>query len=387
MSVPVSSFDTLIPKQKSDRLLAQGNDYFLGRAKDAILLWGLSLLVLPVLLLLDPEAHFEIVFGVTFLLAHVINHPHFAHSYQLFYRSFRTKVFGNQLPTALRWRYIVVGIAAPVAICIFFGATVWAERPDLLGYTVNLMGFLVGWHYVKQGYGVMMADCALKRQFFKEHEKHWLLCNAYAVWLLAWLQINSTISQKNYFGIAYYTFDAPEPLYWCMGAIALTTGLAAAKVTYSAWVRHGRTMPWNGLMAYIVALYIWTLMARINPLWLLVIPALHSVQYLAVVWRYEINFEKTRDNKQNRDGGYGTAKPENFRARLLIFLATGIALGYAGFWAIPEFLDAQIEYSEMIFGGSLFLFVCWIFINVHHYLIDSVIWRRENPETRRHLFG
>ena len=32
-------------------------------------------------------------------------------------------------------------------------------------------------------------------------------------------------------------------------------------------------------------------------------------------------------------------------------------------------------------------FTGWTFINLHHYFIDSVTWRRENPETRRHLFG
>ncbi len=34
----------------------------------------------------------------------------------------------------------------------------------------------------------------------------------------------------------------------------------------------------------------------------------------------------------------------------------------------------------------MFLFVAWTLINIHHYLIDDVIWRRENPE-KRNLFG
>ena len=28
-----------------------------------------------------------------------------------------------------------------------------------------------------------------------------------------------------------------------------------------------------------------------------------------------------------------------------------------------------------------------LFINVHHYFLDSVMWRRENPDTRRFLFS
>jgi hypothetical protein len=29
----------------------------------------------------------------------------------------------------------------------------------------------------------------------------------------------------------------------------------------------------------------------------------------------------------------------------------------------------------------------WIFINVHHYFLDNVMWRRENPDTGKYLFG
>jgi len=28
-----------------------------------------------------------------------------------------------------------------------------------------------------------------------------------------------------------------------------------------------------------------------------------------------------------------------------------------------------------------------VFVNVHHYFTDNVIWRSQNPETRRYLFG
>jgi hypothetical protein len=35
----------------------------------------------------------------------------------------------------------------------------------------------------------------------------------------------------------------------------------------------------------------------------------------------------------------------------------------------------------------MFLFVFWICINVHHYFLDNVMWRRENPDTRKYLFG
>ena len=72
---------------------------------------------------------------------------------------------------------------------------------------------------------------------------------------------------------------------------------------------------------------------------------------------------------------------------LTIFLAIGVSLGYLGLWGIPKFLQVYAVYDRAIFGGSLFFFLFWIFINVHHYCLDNVMWRCENPETRKYLFG
>ena len=64
----------------------------------------------------------------------------------------------------------------------------------------------------------------------------------------------------------------------------------------------------------------------------------------------------------------------------------GGLLGALGFWWAPEFLDAHSGYDRAVFGTTAFLFMGWTFINIHHYFLDNVIWRRENAETRRHLF-
>jgi hypothetical protein len=62
-------------------------------------------------------------------------------------------------------------------------------------------------------------------------------------------------------------------------------------------------------------------------------------------------------------------------------------LGATGFWWAPRLFDALVPYDHAALGGAAFLFMFWIFINVHHYFIDNVIWRRDNPETGAYLFG
>jgi hypothetical protein len=72
---------------------------------------------------------------------------------------------------------------------------------------------------------------------------------------------------------------------------------------------------------------------------------------------------------------------------LVLFLVLGILLGWLGFWGLPAWLNGAVAYDRGIFGATASFFVFWIFINIHHYFLDNVMWRRENPETRRFLFG
>ena len=83
----------------------------------------------------------------------------------------------------------------------------------------------------------------------------------------------------------------------------------------------------------------------------------------------------------------GRLLPSLGNLRLTVFLVVGVLLGWLGFWGLPGWLNGSVDYDRGIFGPTVFLFVCWIFINIHHYFLDNVMWRRENPETRRFLFG
>ncbi|MDH3739860.1 MAG: hypothetical protein OER92_11750, partial [Alphaproteobacteria bacterium] len=57
-----------------------------------------------------------------------------------------------------------------------------------------------------------------------------------------------------------------------------------------------------------------------------------------------------------------------------------------GFWVVPILLQVLVSYDTEIFGSTMFMFIFFIFINVHHYFLDNVMWRRENPDMRRYLF-
>jgi len=364
-----------------------GKRYLIGPVADFLCFGGSSLIVLPLLLLLPAEQYRPSVLAIALLLAHVINNPHFAHSYQIFYRNFGEKAFTPSLGRTMQARYLFAGIVVPLALFGFLAACIATQNLRVLGLAVNAMNFFVGWHYVKQGYGLMMVDAALKRRFFSAEEKKVLLINSYVVWIASWAVINASLRESDLLGIAWATFDVPDPLLY------LSLAAAAASSAFTAWTlfrrwKGGQQLPTNGLLAYFVSLYPWMLFVKVSPLWLLAAPALHSIQYLAVVWHFEANYEKARLAEPDTTGSlvrrvFGSNAAVHFG----LFVLTGIALGYAGFTFFPILLTSLIPFDHAVFGSTLFLFAAWIVINTHHYFMDNVMWRRENPEAKRYLFG
>lgn len=374
--------DTAEPVPKSQTTSVR---HLHGPVADFLLLGGSSFLVLPILLALPQVEYRGAIALVTLLLANVINHPHFAHSYQIFYREFGKKLISPDLPLSMRVRFAVAGIIVPIVLILYFGVAVAIGDARLIGLGGNIMALFVGWHYVKQGYGMLMVDAALKRRFFSDPEKKVLLINAYVVWSAAWLYVNDVASKNELWGLQYYSFDVPSWLIACVTFLVAGTTLAAAA---TFWEKHlsGKSLPLTGVMAYAVTLYLWVLFARLDPLWLLVIPALHSLQYLAVVYRFQTNYQKAK-TRNIEVGGVWRKAAASASVQLTLFAVAGLLIGGALFWVIPKSLDASVAYNSDLFGPTLFLFMFWVVVNVHHYFIDSVMWRRDNPETKLHLFA
>jgi hypothetical protein len=364
MSTAVS--DLSIPKVSQEKSL-------FSPLTDFLLLGGGSIFGLFVLrMLFTGESGQMQSYVITFALANIINHPHFAYSYQIFYRNFHKKI--TSYPKDLRLRYIISGIVVPLALVAFFAVTVLFEMPRILGFAANLMFFSVGWHYVKQGYGMAMMDAVLKKAFYTEQEKKALLHNAFSTWIFSWCLINYLIDKPDpkYFEISYFAVPVSIYVLIIAGAVCAFTFIKLFNLLRQRAVE-GRKTAWNGLIAYAVSLYAWLLIR--DPIVLLWVPMFHSLQYLTVVWRFEVN----RSRSISSD-----IKPS---LRFGLFIAIGLALGYIAFWLLPEWLNANINYSKEIFGTSLFLFLFWIFINIHHYFLDTVMWRKGNPDVQTHLFS
>ena len=65
----------------------------------------------------------------------------------------------------------------------------------------------------------------------------------------------------------------------------------------------------------------------------------------------------------------------------------GLTFGYAGFAVVRAALSSLVMYDWTIYGPSLMLFAFCIFINIHYYFMNSVMWRKRNLSVQLHLFS
>lgn len=352
-----------------------------GPLLDFLLLGGGSLIVLPLLALVPGTLHPQ-VFYASFLLSFAINYPHFAHSYQIFYRDFANKLAGRGYAQHLRYRYAFAGLVVPVLIVAGFTASYASGSAVAMGACANAMAFFVGWHYVKQGYGILIVDSVFHRAFFNESEKRIFRFNAYACWIFFFLLASQRLRDLDFLGLKYYFIAVPLPLLVIAGtavfastAATIWSGVAAARRSGFALI------PFNGYVAYVASLYIW-LAGVWSPAVIYLIPAFHSLQYLAIVWRYEVN-----RGRHALRGESGETQRDTLWVRFAIFVGLGVVLGAGAFVVVPYALDASLSYDRALFGSQLITFMFWIFINIHHYFLDNVMWRKDNPDVGKHLFG
>jgi hypothetical protein len=318
---------------------------------------------------------------VMMVLTNFVNHPHFAFSYQLFYGSWGD-VKQRVMPPDLRRRWWIAGVIAPVLLAIGLGAgaLLWLDgKGFLLGVMLTLMGLLVGWHYVKQGFGMAMMDAALKKRYWPAATRKALLMNAYACWGAAWALGSSGTLARQLWGVLGIDYAIPDAVLivtalvagattiWC--AIAVFRCVQQWRAQQLGW----RQWPMAGLMAYFITLYVWLGLVTRAPEFLLVIPFFHSLQYLTVVGRYKIN-ETNAGQWQGR--------------RLAFFVLNGLLFGALGFWLLPGLMDyVRTGFMPAFNREPAVAIACaWIFINVHHYLIDNVLWRQGNPKVKQFLF-
>ena len=270
----------------------------------------------------------------------------------------------------------------PLALAVWAGAALAAGSARALGFMIELMFFLVGWHYVKQGFGVFTVLSARRGVTLRPLERRAVLFHCFAGWAYAWASPSDPGKQVAEKGVVYASLPHPPGLELACQLVFLSSAVLVIAVFANKWRTERRLPPLAPLGGLLITVWLWTVYSGLDPLMLYVIPALHSVQYL-----YFVGLLKRNEAKAS-EGPPSFGRPSGLR--LATLAASALALGWLLFHGAPEFLDGSLllrnpSAAESSLGPTRYFAAIFAFVNIHHYFMDWVIWRRENAATRHLL--
>ncbi|MBK8257034.1 MAG: hypothetical protein IPK82_30720 [Polyangiaceae bacterium] len=355
-----------------------------GRVFEAFAIGGATVVLFPLAWLLrsklGKEPALDVVDFGAYYLSFVINNPHFTVTYLLFYKGFWGKVANRDLPNSLRARYVFAGVIAPLFLAAWAAGALVRSSGQTLGYLIELMFLLVGWHYVKQGFGILTV-LSLRRGFrLSLWERRAVLFHCFSAWAFAWSNPSGPSKLQFEKGVFYFSIMGPPLLEKATAVVLALSTLTALGMFVRRSIRDKALPPLSPLLSFFITLWLWTIFSSLDPVMMYLIPALHSLQYLYVVGLYK------RNQARSLEGPPHFGKPALQKVTVLVLAAT--ALAWFLFYALPKALDSTFPSVQgslldtVTLGKTPFFAAIFVFINLHHYFMDNVIWRRDNPETR-----
>ncbi len=353
------------------------------RAVELLATGGATLLLYPICWALRrvvglDDAELAVGF-LTFHAASILNDPHFAVTYVLFYRKAHRDLGDRRVPPAQRARVLVAGLVAPVALGAWCAFALATRSAVALGALLQLMFALVGWHYVRQGFGVVAVLSQRRGVRVDAWSRRALSAHAYAGWVLAWANPASPAVDMEEKGVVFRALSRPQWLeHLALAAFAVT--LVGALVALIARRERGEpALPLGPLGAFVVSVWSWTIGSSWDPLMVYLIPALHSVQYLYFVALREGN------RAREAEGPPTFGRPAS--VKLGVLALSSVALGWVLFRGGPPLLDAWlvprgrgVDHGPL--GATPYLAAAFAWVNLHHYFMDHALWRRDDPDGR-----
>ncbi len=324
---------------------------------DFLCVGGLSLLVMVPLLLTGRTDLVLIGAGAQAWIATLINMPHFMASYRLVYGS-RASILKH------RWAAIYL----PALMLAYVAIAIWQAQESqwMVIVLITVSSVYLAWHYTGQVWGMMASFAFLERTPFDRTERTLIRTSLRILltWHLAWF--------------LYTQLRDPSRVIWVYQVASAATLVAVALgITGLVHMRRrtGRRPPLLAIVAW-VALFAWYAVMARDPKALFWVQIAHAIQYLAFPVRMELNHSAT---------------PSASPARV----ATHMALYGVGLLAVSVLVGQVVPVSLMGVIGDAFgeepgraaPILILMFINIHHYFTDGVLWKISNPDVRQQLFA
>lgn len=325
---------------------------------DILCVGGLSLIVFIPLLLSGRSDLVIIGAGAQAWVATLINMPHFMASYRIVYRS-------REMILRHKWASIYV----PSILFFYTLLAIWEAQYStvLLIIFVAVAGAYLAWHYTGQVWGMMASYAYLDGTGFDKTER-FLVRTSLRI-LLAW--------HVTWF--LYTQLKDPSvvrPLYNLISAgTVVALGLGAVGLTLMRR-RTGKLPPTRALVAW-MAIFVWYAVMARDPRAIFWIQIAHALQYLAFPIRVEVN----------RSASHPSQTPRRLAGHMAVYGIVLLSISYVVEQVVP---GTAMSVVADVFGeepGRAAPILILMFINIHHFFTDGVIWHISNPEVRRELFA
>jgi hypothetical protein len=325
---------------------------------DFLCVGGLSLIVFIPLLLSGRTDLVLIGAGAQAWLGTAINMPHFMASYRLVYRS-RESIRRH------KWASIYI----PAILLVYIALALWEAQysPVLVIILISVSSAYLAWHYTGQVWGMMASYAYLGGTKFEKDERFLIrtslriLLAWHVVWFL-YTQLRDPSKVRPF----YFIISAGTAVAFVLGLIGLIKMRR----------RTGQLPPGKALVAW-SAIFVWYAMMARDPKAIFWIQIAHALQYLAFPVRVEINRTVA-------------APPQSKRSVATHMAIYGVALIGVSFVIAQIVPGAAMGVIANMFGeepGRAAPILILMFLNIHHYFTDGVIWKISNREVRQDLFA
>lgn len=294
------------------------------------------------------------LFGPVYWAGAAITAAHFGLSYHLAYGRGEAGIRARPFMLGVAPVLLVAGLTVLVGLSLAGG-----ERSVSQAITASITSvyLLTTWHYIKQAYGVTRLAASYAGIRLSPREAQLLRYGLYPLWAVGACQVLVAGSNYSFGGYVVGYELLPREFYSAL-QVAAFAGAVPITAVFVQVARRVGALPPGVVLAPYVAAFLW-LGAAPNPgLTVLFLAPFHALQYLAIGHRAEIAMAGSRGE------GHGAIWWLN------IFVGATCGGFLLGRW-LPDLLDTRVATG----GPLLFTAAFFVFLNMHHYLVDAAIWR------------
>jgi len=359
-----------------------------------ILLALFAFLRMPQILLLDSTRMFlQWLTSELIVFILIFSYPHFIWSYRCAYQ----QGFGF-----IRRHFLPLVVAPLVLMALIIVCVVsWNEPVTTLPWvpsvddTLRTFGFDLHWslyrgcgqlllanlficqtimavqHYCMQAYGIAIQGGSDEGLQISKQQKLLIRLNLYA---LAAMNLCSGYTFFAFFNTSNFVYH-PVQFPHFLGVIAIiffvaTSGLLILKIVVPIYKQTSKLPP---MVASVPVISVWLWLQPFSQpfgyqAW--VVPLAHGAQYLFFALRVE-------NAKLDAITGSSLLKTKVGRIFFIAAMALSlIGIGFLSFNYLPVLFDQKHFVPGL--NGNFFLLAAFIFLSLHHYFVDAVVWKHDS---------